>query len=59
MKFLVIKDKKISFWGIIKFIVDGDGLLPHAQQLKNFHYHPSVKNVIFSKKLYRKNNVFL
>ncbi|GAB6473773.1 hypothetical protein bcgnr5406_58040 [Bacillus cereus] len=31
---------------------------PHAHQLKNFHYPQVTKNVILSKKLARKGDIF-
>ncbi|WP_336513223.1 collagen-like repeat preface domain-containing protein [Bacillus cereus] len=34
------------------------GVTPHAHQLKNFHYPQVTKNVILSKKLARKGDIF-
>ena len=34
------------------------GVPPHAHQLKNFHYPQVTKNVILSKKLARKGDIF-
>ncbi|MGM1395233.1 hypothetical protein ACS2CL_28490, partial [Bacillus cereus group sp. BceL296] len=33
-------------------------IAPHAHQLKNFHYPQVTKNVILSKKLARKGDIF-
>ncbi|MEF7601784.1 hypothetical protein J0839_18855 [Bacillus cereus] len=34
------------------------GVVVHAHQLKNFHYPQVTKNVILSKKLARKGDIF-
>ncbi|OTZ15782.1 hypothetical protein BK774_04765 [Bacillus thuringiensis] len=35
-----------------------EGIPPHAHQLKNLHYPQVSKNVILSKKLARKDDIF-
>ncbi|GAB6609568.1 hypothetical protein bcgnr5379_55240 [Bacillus cereus] len=39
-------------------ILVGVGVVGHAHQLKNFHYPQVTKNVILSKKLARKGDIF-
>ncbi len=53
----------IGWWSIQAFSIVSlfilIGVTLHAHQLKNFHYPQVTKNVILSKKLARKGDIFL